>query len=395
MRSRKKYTNFTVTSRDVQAFAMAHLEKTLPLKKPGHKCTASVVFGVLLFASCVVTSIWDACRRLRGAASDQAVRDALRRNLPKRVKDLERLLNESLYLMPRRALRKARRVAIDLHLDPYYGDPYKNKKELFRCQPKQGTSDYHAYATIAVVEKGCRYTLGFTWVKAKESMTHVVERLLEMVGKQGVKIRYLLLDRGFFSFDVIKMLEDKKLAWVMPVVIRGRAPKDPKKVTGLRALLRRLPGWYGHEMKKSQATISLSICVSLRHYKDKRGKPCKKKLLFAASGVEGTPREIRELYRKRFGIETTYRQIRRAWAKTTAQDPWLRLLLVGIALIVRNVWVWLLAEIVLVRNRGNAKLRQNEGLTFPQMLGWIFEIILRDLSRDLPEVIARKKLRFG
>ena len=57
--------------------------------------------------------------------------------------------------------------------------------------------------------------------------------------------------------------------------------------------------------------------------------------------VRLTPREIRETYHKRFGIETTYRQMHETRIKTCTRDPKLRLLFVSIALVLRNISVWL------------------------------------------------------
>src|SRR5207253_10844056 len=49
---------------------------------------------------------------------------------------------------------------------------------------------------------------------------------------------------------------------------------------------------------------------------------------------------VSELYRQRFAIETTYRQLQRARVRTSSRSPLLRLLFVGVALRLRNVWVW-------------------------------------------------------
>ncbi len=46
-------------------------------------------------------------------------------------------------------------------------------------------------------------------------------------------------------------------------------------------------------------------------------------------------------YRKRFGIETSYRQLRQARIFTCTRDPHLRLFFVGVGLVLRNLWVWL------------------------------------------------------
>jgi hypothetical protein len=267
-------------------------------------------------------------------------------------------------------------MAIDLHLDPYYGEPLKHKREVYRSQPKQGTSDFHAYATVAILEAGQRFTLGFTRVEAKEKMADIVRRLLDLVAARGVRIRRVLLDRGFFSFDVIELLKTRNVKWLMPVMIRGRAPKNPKKATGFRALLMRRSGWYSHVWTRGEALLSFNVCVVRRLVvpKDRRRKRRMKPMLFASVGVSGEPQEIREQYRKRFGIETSYRQLRQAWAKTTTRDPWLRLLLLGVAILVLNVWVWLTGQ-----KRGRARGEDAKG----SRLAMTFERLLHEIAYEL------------
>ena len=48
---------------------------------------------------------------------------------------------------------------------------------------------------------------------------------------------------------------------------------------------------------------------------------------------------IRERYRHRFGIETGYRLVEQVRARTTSVNPALRFFLLGLALILVNVWV--------------------------------------------------------
>ena len=57
--------------------------------------------------------------------------------------------------------------------------------------------------------------------------------------------------------------------------------------------------------------------------------------------MHGPPTEIRERYRKRFGIETSYRQIRQARIYTCTRKSHLRLFFVAVSLMLRNMWVWI------------------------------------------------------
>src|SRR6478752_2606703 len=81
-------------------------------------------------------------------------------------------------------------------------------------------------------------------------------------------------------------------------------------------------------------------------------------------------RWVRETYRKRFAIETSYRQTHQARARTSTRNPLVRLLLVGVALILRNVWVWLHYMVLSTPRRGNRRLNLDR-LPLRQMLLWL------------------------
>ena len=51
--------------------------------------------------------------------------------------------------------------------------------------------------------------------------------------------------------------------------------------------------------------------------------------------------QIFDLYRRRFGMESGYRQMHQVRARTTSRNPALRVLLVGLALIIYNVYITL------------------------------------------------------
>jgi putative transposase len=45
------------------------------------------------------------------------------------------------------------------------------------------------------------------------------------------------------------------------------------------------------------------------------------------------------MYRRRFGIETNYRQMNQVRARTTSRNPVIRLLLVGLAFVIFNLYI--------------------------------------------------------
>lgn len=382
MRSRQ---DCIVTKDEVHGYANLWLSSALRLEYEGTKCTASTLMQVLLIAAARVVSIFAACRDLAGAPSDQTIRNALAATLPE-MAELQRRLNRALVTkLPKALRRKARMIAIDLTLIPYHGQPLEDEKEVYRSSPKSGTTHFHAYASAVVVHKGHRYTLALTYVERGEAMKTVVGRLLRVVRRRDVKIKFLLLDKGFFSVDVLSYLKRAGHGFIVPAVPRGRKPKGRKKATGLRALLKKNHGYYAHTLTSGDGkkrSTRLTICVASKSYTHKKsGRRRRKKLLYAVWKVRLTPRDIRELYRKRFGIETSYRQMNEARIRTCTRDPRLRLLFVGIALVLRNVWVWLHFQLAKGKWTDDPQLFF-ELLRFKEMLLWITQVVQRILHAD-------------
>jgi Transposase DDE domain len=365
-------TNCTITSGEVFTEARQCLLQAKLAKDHGWLCTAAVVLGIVLRAAARSISVSAACRDLAKAPSDQAVMTALEDGLPKTLSVLERRLNDALSgPLPRRMRRRAWEVAIDWHLQPYYGLPEKSRNELYYGKPKQGTSKFHAYATACIVEYGQRYTLALTWVRRHESMVVVLRRLVARIREIGLKIKCVLADRAFFNVPVVEFLQQEKLPFLMPVMFRGRRPKRRRKLTGLHWIRRQPAGWYTHTMKNKKQQVTVSVCVGYRRHRNRKdGKQKRQKLLFAAWGVRGCPTDIRERYRLRFGIETSFRQMRQARIYTCTRNPRLRLFFLALALILRNIWV-AIHQMRLAEGSGDTMTLHLELLRFKRMLDWI------------------------
>ena len=366
-----------VSSSMVCQWALDWLLQAQLLKADGYKCTPTLVWSMILRAAAHTISVFAACRDVAKAPTSQAIFDALLRGLPKTRSVLERRLNESLTNSLSRSMRRRKwRVAIDWHLVPYYGEHQQSRNELYHSRAQLGTTTFHAYATACIVDHGHRYTLALTDVRQHESMTTVLTRLLDQIERLGLKIRHLLLDAAFYNVAVIEFLQARKLPFIMPAVLRGRKPKRGTPKTGLRAIEQHGAGCYPHTMQRGQQQAQVSICVSYKTYYRAGKKPRQtKKLLFAVWRVKGTPVEIREQYRLRFGIETSYRQRRQARIYTCTRDPQLRLVFVAVSLLLRNLWVWVHATHLGDETRTGKQLRL-ELLRFKQLLEWISRSIL-------------------
>jgi hypothetical protein len=371
----------TITSSEVHRWAVEWLVQAELLKqRDARLCTAAVVWSIVLRAASRMVSVFAACQDLAEAPSSNAVFGALCEGLPKTLPVLERRLNESLTgHLSRGMRRRSWEVAIDWHLVPYYGQAHKSRNELYYGQPKLGTSRFHAYATACIVEYGRRYTLALTWVRRHESMVVALRRLLARIRDLGLKTRCLLLDRGFYSVPVIEFLQQEKLAFLMPVVFRGRKPKKGRPRTALQRIKSGKAGWHPFTLKRGKWQVELKVCLAYRTYHQRKtGKRRQQKLLYAAWRVNGAPQEVRERYRTRFGIESSYRQRRQARIYTCTRNPLLRLVFVAVSLMLRNLWVWL-HEKYLKQGGGESLTLRLHLLRFKRLLDWINQAVVAEL----------------
>ncbi len=228
MRSQRDYI---VTKEEVHGYANHWLATALRLEYEGRRCTGGTLIQILRIAAARVVSIYAACRDRADAPCDQTIRNALGESLPE-MAELERRWNRALATdLPKALRRKARMIAIDLTRIPYHGQPHEEEKEIYRSSPKSGTMHFHAYASAVVVHKGHRYTLALTHVEQGEAMKDVVQRLIATVRGRGVKIKFLLLDKGFFSVDVISYLKRAGHGFIIPPC---RAAANPNAARGPR-----------------------------------------------------------------------------------------------------------------------------------------------------------------
>jgi Transposase DDE domain len=357
----------------VHRWALQWLLGARLLRDHGPLCTAAAVWNILLHAAARLASLLAACREPSAAPSPQAIFRALPDGLPRTLAVLGGRLNDAL---PGAGVRRLRRrawpVAIDWRLAPYYGRPQRRRNEVYCSKPRQGATRFHAYATACVVQAGRRYTLALTWVRRHETGAVVLRRLLTRLRQLGLRIKLLLLDRYFFGVPVTALLQELRVPFLMPVADRGRKPRKRRRVTsGLRRLRRQKAGWYRHTLKRGRQEVRVSVCVCYHSNRRREsGRRRRRKLLFAARRVRGAPREIHRRYRTRFGIETSCRQARRARIHTGTRDPRVRLVFAAVALLLRNPWVWVHAE-VLTRGGAPGQAAQLGRLRFRQLLDWV------------------------
>jgi hypothetical protein len=311
----------------------------LPLGLQNTRITAEDILYALAYANVHRLSIASTCQELRDAPSGNRLREVLVEALPDRA-GVQCALNRIFYQQLHPSLLKGKRaynIAIDLTMIPYHGQPYQDKKEIVRGAPKSGTTHFHGYATVSIVHDNRRFVVALRFVEYGEEMADIVRWLIKQVKSLKILIRRVFLDKGFCSKPVFKVLNQHKLSYVVPIPVRGKSG-------GVRSLFQgksRKTSYTFHSPKYGAYTVQ--AVVTKRYSKGRYGRHSSKWFAYAVAGLPTgiTPAQVFELYRQRFGIESSYRQMNQVRARTSTRNPVIRLLLVGLAFVIFNLYITL------------------------------------------------------
>ena len=366
-------------SKQVHQMAFESLEKHLSLNSKGPQSSAPMVWNILLATAANQTSIDYECSHHEGAASANSILGVLEDSFELQAAEIE--VNDALwhYLDPR-CWKHAVSAAVDLVAVPYYGQPARDPNEVRRGKAQQGTTYFHVFATVYVIRKHRRVTLALHYVRKDESLVSVLDTLKGYLEQRGIQVKLWLADRAFCSVAALKWFDQQPEA-IVPMVARGK--EDPP--SGSRVLFEEHVSHWTHYTMRSDTDgeIDLRVAVVRRygHHSRRQGKrvPAKTLVYVVVGQKVHLPSyrrsldSVRVLYRSRFGIESSYRQMNQARLKTSSRSPTLRLLAAAIAFLLRNLWAlcgWMtLAHPGPGRRGGNSKFR------LQTLLRWITKVV--------------------
>ena len=164
-----------------------------------------------------------------------------------------------------------------------------------------------------------------------------VRKIVEQVKNAGVKPSLFLLDREFYSTDVIQTLDSMGVRYLIPGINTGPVKKalahhastGSKKVSKMNIsnTERISTSYYGVIVPRKR--------VSKKKKEKKKPKPEEKFIMFATNA----PWIDVEKYAMRWGIETGYRMTENTRAKTSSVGVASRMIYFANALLMYNMWV--------------------------------------------------------
>ena len=227
------------------------------------------------------------------------------------------------------------RVGVDeILLERYDG----KKPEHKGGKRKNGTNRFEGYITMQIVSHRDPVTISGYPIANGESQTHYLGGLIENALRLGVDMEVVLLDRGFNSVDNILEMESLGMRHIMPLRGSDRLDDIIKDVDAGGEPIRE----YTMANKDGrQSTSTLVVC--LKKNPPKNAGATDRYVAFITNMRVDNPRDllvhIPKTYRKRWGIETGYRVLKQARAKTKSPRTAARLFLMFFSLAYVNFWL--------------------------------------------------------
>ena len=305
------------------------------------------LFQILVRAASCEATIEQTSKELKNCPSSNKIRYHL--NKIEDFKQLEAEINSALKSRIPKGLNKRKQtLAIDFNLIPYYGKlTSEDRPYIIRSQAKNGTCSFYAYATLYLIKNGKRVTLGIRGVRWVDTKAAIITYLLAELSDLNIKIKKLYLDREFFSVAVISWLMALDVPFVMPAIKRGKTGGINQFLKGKKSYKTK----YTMSSKKGKS-VTFELWIVCRYQKGKRGKKGVEYLVYVVYKVKTSLAHIRQSYRQRFGIESSYRLKNNCRIRTTTKNPIIRLLFVGISFLILNIWVNFLWQRISQPRRG-------------------------------------------
>lgn len=370
----------TITPAVIHQQARYALERCLDGKPFHQSVSVTDLLNLLLLMAAHTASLFATVRRFFPFSHETASR-AVKANLPSRERLVTGLV-QALYevaLFSRQDRRRRWLVAIDTHYVAYYG---QKTRGILGGPKKQGTKWFFGYATACLLHRHRRYTIALCPLDASMKPHEIVRTLLTQIAAQGLHICGVALDSAFDSGETLLVLQERRLAYIVPLRRKGKGMNARNRCfEGRHRLIR----WVEWKTETTRRLVQTRVLV----WKGRR-----KTMAFAFQGWSGErARHVhqqalrqRQWYRRRFGIETSYRQKNQAQAHTTSKDPVYRLLLEGVAYLVRQVWVVLTEQ--LARQRHAPPTAWQGELPLALLLDWLGDFLetLYQEERSIPLV---------
>lgn len=209
-------------------------------------------------------------------------------------------------------------LAFDWHDIPYYGS--HQTEGVIGTKPKNGTAYAFSFLTVSILTPRKRIVLAVIPLKSRNNLPATVLQLLSHVKQRIKSLLYVAFDNGFQDSQLLQALINQQTPFVIPL-------RDTVK-------LQKRWRWKRYAKRFNYFTQGMEIDVV-------EAVDTRANRYFLGTNMSGRPKTILKLYKKRWGIETSYRMIGQFQSKTTSNSYAIRVFYFVLAVLLYNIWVLL------------------------------------------------------
>ena len=212
----------------------------------------------------------------------------------------------------------------------------EDRKKLVKGKAKNGTHYAHVTTSLSIVGLNHgKFTIAVLPFFKKNKKVTVVKRLIEYA-KKIIRIRKAYLDSGFFNGDIITLLEESKIPYIIHASMNNKVKKKLKELKKSKNAY----GVWSIQVGKKMANTKLVI-VDKKKIKGRLNKNEKRFFAYVTNlqiTNESMAYNYSECFRDRWGQETGFRVKDDFLAPTTSLSYNVRIAMIFFAFFLFNIW---------------------------------------------------------
>ena len=236
--------------------------------------------------------------------------------------------DKEFYNLVEKKIKKLHLGAVDIIVDITSENFYGKSTGLYlhNWTGKEGIQAKYHYLVAGILFRNKIYPFYAAILRIGTFKAELLGKICDLCNKLNLKVRFMKLDRGFYSGEVIDALELKGMNYLI-FARKSSLFKCILEATNKRVVVK-------HEIKYKKAKSSHIAETNIALVKDVDGYDW----VFATNVFLRDVRKYVGLYRKRWNIETMFRVHDEARIKSKSVNPLVRLFYFMISMLLLFIW---------------------------------------------------------
>jgi len=236
--------------------------------------------------------------------------------------------DKEFYNLVEKKIKKLHLGAVDIIVDITSENFYGKSTGLYlhNWTGKEGIQAKYHYLVAGILFRNKIYPFYAAILRIGTFKAGLLGKICDLCNKLNLKVRFMKLDRGFYSGEVIDALELKGMNYLI-FARKSSLFKCILEATNKRVVVK-------HEIKYKKAKSSHIAETNIALVKDVEGYDW----VFATNVFLRDARKYVGLYRKRWNIETMFRVHDEARIKSKSVNPLVRLFYFMISMLLLFIW---------------------------------------------------------